>query len=167
VESEPGTPHEPPAPPNTPAPATPEPPSPVVGYRPALPADDDPVEPHVVSFPAGNGTELAPDQLAAIDTAAAELAAQHTPDGAAPPTVTVEAYASVRQDGVPHFGRSLSLAAQRARTVAEALDAALAERGANATVTTAPHVGTGTEGADDDQAVVVITRRHSAPPRLV
>ncbi|MBC3841062.1 hypothetical protein GXW82_14510 [Streptacidiphilus sp. 4-A2] len=65
-------------------------------------------------------------------------------------------------DGVPHFGQSLSLAAQRARSVAEALRTALNGAGVDLPITLAPHVGNGPDSVGADQAVLVITP--AAPP---
>ncbi|TDT97834.1 hypothetical protein EDD99_6027 [Streptomyces sp. 846.5] len=118
-----------------------------------------PISEHVISFTGSHQPDLSPAQLTELDDTAARLAALNALrfEGEPPPAVTVNTFAAVQQNGVRHYGQSLSLATQRARSVAEALRAALAATGTDVPITLAPHVSGHPEEDGNDRAVLVVT----------
>jgi hypothetical protein len=141
-------------------------PSPRTDYTPTA----QPVSEHVISFTSSSHEpNLSPDQLTAVDDTAARLAALsalRSELGEPPPSVTVNTFAAVHQNGVRHYGQSLSLATQRARSVAEALRTALAATGTDVPITVAPHVSGHPEEVGNGQAVLVVTAEQIPTPLL-
>ncbi|WP_042442793.1 hypothetical protein [Streptacidiphilus jiangxiensis] len=148
--------------------STPAPAPPLAPHTDPLPVDAGHDEPVVIRLSSGDGRALPPDQLAALhDTAAqlADLTAQRTQHGEPPPSVTVTASAAVHHNGVPHYGRSLSLANQRARSVGDALNSALAERGTSLEITLDPQVSRDPETPGDHPYALVVSPRAPRAPQ--
>ena len=134
------------------------------------PPSGQPVSEHVIGFTSSREPGLSPDQLTAVDDTAAQLtalSALRSEHGEPPLSVTVNTFAAVQQNGVRHYGQSLSLATQRARSVAEALRAALASRGTDLPITVAPQVGGHPEEAGDNRAVLVVTGQQAPAPLVL
>jgi hypothetical protein len=130
------------------------------------PYDSAPVVDQVVhqevEFEQGS-TDLTEDQLAAIRTAAAQVAVssvQSVRSGGDTPDVVIEGHAVVEQNGLPHFGRSMQLGRSRAQSVAESFTSALSTHLTDLQTETAG----GPPVAADDINVIVRSRGSQPPP---